>query len=218
MASVSLTDIYPEVRPDVPGCIDAVMLNAIRRAAIELCSESRFWEIDIDPITIIAGVTDYEIYQPLNQRVVRLESAIGQFGNIPFKSDRDIEQEHGHRWREHQGAVPMGLIMLAPRLMRIYPTPNTTGAQIALRASMKPAPTATVIDDYVYDDYYTAIAARAKAILCAMPGKEWTDLQMVPFYQKIFEDAVDRAKVIRARMYSNAAIRSTPGNVGIRRR
>ena len=147
MTSVNLSDIYPEVRPDVPDCMDMIMLNAIRKAAIKFCERSHFWEVDIDPLAMVSGIADYDIEQPLNQRVIRISQVIGPDGQLFFKTEADMDSISA-TWRTVTGATPTVPVMINPRLLRMYPVPNATGEQFLLKAIVKPSPTATVIDDF----------------------------------------------------------------------
>lgn len=46
---------------------------------------------------------------------------------------------------------------------------------------------------FIYDRYYDGILSGVLANLQAMPGKAWTDPNMVAYHRSIFEDAVTRA-------------------------
>jgi len=205
----NLSDILPEVRPDVIGCPEPQMINAIRNAVIKFCEESHFWEVDLTPLSMAQNVPEYVIIQPANQRVIRISQIIGSFGRMAFRTEDDMDALDP-KWRTPTGNSPKIPVMINPRLLRMYPIPNVSGEQLTMKAIVKPSPTATVIDDYIYDDFYTGIAAGAKAILTAMPNKEWTNFELVPYYQSLFNDDVCTAKTRVARGYSNAPLRTRP--------
>jgi len=214
MASVNLSDIYPEVRPDVPDCMDVIMLNAIRNAAIKFCEKSHAWEVETDSIIMSAGIAEYEIDQPLNQRIIQVSQVItAALGKIDSKTESDMDASNP-TWRTTTGARVNLWVMLNPRLVRVYPVPTASGEVLTIKSIVKPSPIALVIDDIIYDDYFTGIAAGAKALLCAMPHKEWTNLAMVPYYQSVFDDAVSVAKMRNAYGYSGAQLRARPQRLG----
>ena len=53
----ALDDFFAGILPDVPGCPSPTMRFHVRRAVIEFCKESGIWVQDLDPITLIAGVS-----------------------------------------------------------------------------------------------------------------------------------------------------------------
>jgi len=208
----NLSDMLPEVLPSVTGCPEPLAINAIRNAAIKFCEKTQFWEVDIDPIMMISGVPEYDIDQPENQRIIRVSQVIGK-QKLVFKTVSEMDFIH-KAWRTVTGRTPIVPVMMNPRLLRMYPVPDVSGESFALKAIVKPAPTATVIDDYVYDDFYTAIAAGAKAELCAMPGKAWTQYDLVPYYQSLFDDGVSSARMRVASGFANAPMRARYHRLG----
>jgi len=214
MASVNLSAMLPEVRPSVSGCPEPVMINAIRNAAIKLCELSFFWETQVDPLVMLAGIAEYEIDQPMGQRIIRINKAIGSRGVLAFRTEADMDAVNP-LWRDRSGDGVSAPVMVNPRLIRMYPVPLSGGEQIDLRAIVKPSPISDVIEDYVYDDFYTGIAAGAIASLCAMPGKEWTNFDLVAYYKKIFNDDVFTAKARVAKGYSGALSHIRPARLGM---
>ncbi len=201
MALIEFASLYPQVLPDVKGCPAPLMLNAIRNAAIKFCEETHAWEAVVDPVGMIANVSEYEIDQPLRQRIIRISQVIGAQGQMFFQTEADMDAQN-RNWRLVTGSTPTIPVMINPRLMRVYPIPTATGEIISLKAIVKPSPDSVSIEDYIYDDYYMGIAAGAKADLCAMPGKSWSKPEMVGYYQSLFDNDVTVAKLKRAGGYS----------------
>ena len=56
--------LVKEVLPYVPGCPDSLVLNNLRSATIDLCEKSKAYVCDLDAITTVSGVFEYEFDQP----------------------------------------------------------------------------------------------------------------------------------------------------------
>jgi len=211
MADVPLAGMLADVRPEVVGCSNMMMNKAILDAAVLFCESAHIWEVALPAVTLSANTSEYPVVQPANQRVIRITQAISSTTGRMLKKValQKMDAESG-TWRNNTGANPIAWMMIAPRLMRFYPTPNATGEQITLRAIVKPSPAATVIDDSIYDDYHNGIAAKAKALLFAMPEQKWTNPNLVAYHESIFADAVSTARLAIANNHSNTNNRVQP--------
>jgi len=179
------------------------MINSIRKSAIRFCEQSYAWEVVLDSLLMIANVAEYEIDQPLEQRIIRISQIIGSQGQLFFQSEADMDARN-RNWRIATGTTISTPVMISPTFMRMYPIPVASGESISMKAIVKPSPTSLSIATYVYDDYYTGIAAGAKAELAAMPEKSWSNPNMVPYYQSVFNHAVTDAKMRRAGGFADA--------------
>ena len=203
MPTTNFSALLPEVSPEMPDCMDAIMINSIRKSAIRFCEETYAWEVDLDPIVMVANVAEYEIDQPIDQRIIRISQVIGSKGQIFFQSEADMDVRD-RNWRVTTGDVVCVPIMISPIIMRMYPIPAASGEIISMKGIVKPSPTSLSVATYIYDDYYTGLAAGAKAELAAMPGKSWSNPNMVLYYQGIFNQAVTDAKMRRTGGFADA--------------
>ena len=56
--------LVKEVLPYVPGCPDTLVEANLRSATIELCEKSKAYVVELDVISSISGVFEYEFDQP----------------------------------------------------------------------------------------------------------------------------------------------------------
>jgi hypothetical protein len=63
------------VMPDVPGCTTQLAEHEIRNACIEFCENSLILQRDHDPVTIVAGIVDYDLEPPTGTLVTRVMKA-----------------------------------------------------------------------------------------------------------------------------------------------
>lgn len=196
------SDLLPEVLPDVPDCLNIVMEKAIRDAAIKFCEETHIWEVDLPTISLLADTAEYALAPPTNQQIIKLTQVIMNGRMIEPTSIVNLDSR-STTWRALIGTQPTNWLMVNPVTLRAYPIPSVDGA-ITAKAIVKPSRTATGIDDFISNDYYLAIAAGAKALLCAMPHKAWTALELVSYYQSIFNEGVNRAKLYKNSGFASA--------------
>ena len=80
----------PHVLPHVPNCYDNQAVVAIRNACIDYCRDTLVLQQDLDPISVSAGISTYEIDVPTGYN---LQQVLG----IYYLS-RKLEQWTGRRW------------------------------------------------------------------------------------------------------------------------
>jgi hypothetical protein len=92
-------------------------------------------------------------------------------------------------WPTAEGA-PRFILSETPLSFRVVPKPDAASAgtgRITLRVVLQPARDATGIDDWVFNKWVEAIAAKAKADLMAMPAKPWTNPAMSVYYESVYQ-------------------------------
>jgi len=205
-----------EVIPHTPGCPDVVIMNEIRKAAIEFCEVSRYWKVVLDPIMTIPDISEYEIDQPLGQTIVLIENMQGPRWEVLPKTIEEMDYKFP-RWRTQtrSGQQPEFYIMTSPLTFILHPSPSGA-VQLDINASVKPSRVSDVIEGYVLDKYDTVIANGALAKLVAMPKKAWSNPDMYSYHNNLFEDGKTKAKIERAKGYSRAPIRTRAADIGRR--
>ena len=64
--------LLPELIPMVPGCPDSLIETNIRSAVIELCEKSGVYQAELDPVTTVAGLYEYDLEPPSNTVVQKI--------------------------------------------------------------------------------------------------------------------------------------------------
>src|SRR6056300_1273789 len=62
--AIAYETLLPEIIPMVPGCPDTLIENTVRSAVIELCEKTGVYQLELDTITSIAGIYEYEFEPP----------------------------------------------------------------------------------------------------------------------------------------------------------
>lgn len=92
-----LTDLYPFISPELPGCPPAIMLQALQRSARQFCQDSDAWRETLAPIAVVDHQEDYRIDLPYDATVQRLHKVVvnGQEMNV---RNYDLQDETFLRW------------------------------------------------------------------------------------------------------------------------
>ena len=191
----AFTGFLPEVLPSVPGCPIPMAINAIRNAAIQLCQESSWLTYTPAAIDIVAGTSEYALTPPTGSLVSDVLWAAHNDQNLTAKTEAQLDMLSG-TWRTDSGdPVYYTFISRATRIIRLVPTPTTalTGG-LKLRYAIKPTPTATTVDDTVFEEWHEYIAAGALMRLLEIKDKPWSSQAEADRQLGIFAAGVMLAK------------------------
>jgi hypothetical protein len=213
---VSLKLLRQFVAPEVTGCPSALIDSKIVTKAIEFCEQSEAWRYDLTPIDLVALQAGYSLNLPVETQVVGIKSLFDDGHPVYPKSEQQIDADwpklnttFGYNsnannsfqpWRQRTEAQAIYFYQSTPGTVRLFPIPESakTGG-LTGTVVVKPLPDGTLIDEDLYNQFYDAIASGAKADLMAMPGKDWTNLEMVAYYSRKFTDGIDEARGKEAR-------------------
>lgn len=174
--ATALTDLYPAVEVELPGCPEPLILAKIREAIIEFCNETLRWNEDLDPINVKTGVSTYDLDgQEANADII-----------IPVYVElNDQELLPGKDYY---------MTSLTELTLVVEPEEDSSqGLEVTVALRLKPT-AATVCSD-LYCDYWMPWAAGVKSKLMLMPEKKWTNLQMGARYYQEYWDGIAKAKI-----------------------
>lgn len=195
MSTVLWSDFLPEVIPYVPEVPSFVAENAVRNACIEFCERSRFWQEDLDPTPVVAGMSSYQIDVPTGAKFVEVSEAWLD-GNliIPKTAEELTRIYRGTDWRSMKGA-PAYMTRLIPTEVMLVPTPKVSGSKLRLRASYAPTRASTGVGSMVYEEYLEVIAAGARSRLYSTPKQPYFDQRSAEVYAKVFRMGISEARI-----------------------
>lgn len=197
--------LLKEVLPYVPGCPDNLVLNNLRSATIELCEKSKAYVYDLDVITSISGVYEYEFDQPTGTDVHQILWMTYDGEDLDPISPRSLELNFPD-WRSKNG-TPQVYLQKSPDLFNVMPIPNSTNTNgFRLSVALKPTRTSNNIDTDFSNDYRDGIIFGTLYRLLRIPSREWTDVMAASDYRALFEQEVKQAE-----------LRARSGDLGVRR-
>jgi len=206
--SVFLNDVMPEV----PGCTIEIATHAIKNSCIEFCEKSLIIQRDHDPVTVVAGIVDYDFEPPTGMLVTRIMKAWHKTLVLTPLAPDDVEFAEVYN-RLFNGANvdrkdPQYILQKDERTFSLYGIPATTVANgLTMRVALKPSRSATTVDDVLYEDYAEVIAAGAKARLMMSAGKPYTNPQIAAVQLDMFRQGTNVARQRATRGY----VRSSTG-------
>jgi len=181
-----LETLLPSVRAEVPGAMDITIIDNIRRAAIDFCERTKFYREEHDPLITSGTIQEYDLDPPSGTVVSDIIWVTYDGDALIAKTDAGI--------RPHMSAAgtTQYYSLLNPKLLVVAPQPAAS-KQLKLRVALKPKPTATSIEDYVYDEWSEAFYHGALYRMLNQPGKDWSNPEAALYHQQAFFDAVNTA-------------------------
>lgn len=208
----ALSDFYPYVLPEVPGCPEPTVDIALRSSLIEFCEKTLVIQRDLDPVTVVRGIVDYDIDPPTDQLVTRLMRVwYKDYELSPMAPDNVGDAEVYNRLfagADTERADPRFFIQKDERTFTIYPIPKDTVPNgLTLRAAFKPTRAAEDIEDALFEDYAETIAHGAKFRLLSMASKPWTNGPGASIALAAFNGGINVARQRATRGHTRADLR-----------
>lgn len=192
--STSYEAFFPEVIPYVRDVPEIVALNAIRNACIEFCEETRYLQVDNDPVALIANQSDYDLDADTGYKVIDIVTAwAGDQFLIP-KSVEELSRIYRTTdWRNNKGnpyyfyRTRMTSVSLVP-----MPTESSTTSKSYLkcRVAVAPSRSSTTIDDDIFERFAEVISHGARARLYEMANQPFHDPKSALAFRKKFNDDI----------------------------
>ena len=195
MATVNYEDLLPEILPMVAGCSDTLILNNIRAAAIEFCEKTGAYQEELDPITTVKGLYEYELDPPSETRIHKVLWVTHEGNDLEPISTTLLEQRLP-KWRTaDQQSKPIYYVMNKLSQILLAPVPSGTVANSTnVRVMLKPTHTSTGCDDQILSEYRDAIVNGALFRLLRIPSKDWTDYAGAQVYSTLFNEQMAYAE------------------------
>lgn len=185
--AISYETLLPDILPMVPGCPDSLIKNNIRAAVIELCERASVYQAELDPLTTVGNIYEYDLEAPSGTAVQKILWITHEGKDLEPLTSTLLEQRIP-KWREGNG-VPEYYVQQGSALVWLAPIPTATGVSSTIvRAVLKPTHTSSACDDGVMNDYRDTIINGALFRLLRIPNKEWTDLQGASVYGSLFNE------------------------------
>jgi len=201
----SFESLVKEILPYVPGCPDSLVENYIRSATIEFAERSKAYVFDLEPITTISGVYEYEFDQPSGTEVHQILWMTYNGDDLDPISPRSLELNYSD-WRT-KTSLPQVYLQKTPSSFWVIPVPGTSlvnGIQLAV--ALKPTRTTSNVDTTFSNSYRDGIVYGTLYRLLRIPAKDWTDPQAAADYLTLFNQEIVQAE-----------LKARGGDLGVRR-
>ena len=189
--------------PDVPGCVPAMAVIALRHAAREFCERTKVWDVWLDPQSTCADAVEYDFEIDRTQEVVKLLQATLAGAPLAILSVNDLPAD----WNEG-GHCPRGIFTQDRRTFNLLPK-MADGLEIRTRVALKPSMTATGVEDSIFSQYAEDICTGAKARLMFSPKKPYTDNALALLHRDTFGGRCDAVARQVEKSFSRTPRRTT---------
>lgn len=192
----SFDEFAPFVTDECSGAPDPAVDRAVRLSCMEFCRESLIHVVSHDDIALLANVKDYEIALDDKYQMVFLRAA--WFNDTPLYVP--AEDEVYRTSQRYSGLAasdqPIAAYILSPGTIRVIPAPLTSaGNKLRLDMAAAPSLDSDEFPDDLFNRYFDAIAAGAKARLQVQPGKPWSTEKAATVNRGLFLSALNSARV-----------------------
>jgi hypothetical protein len=183
-------DFHPYVLPDVFGCPEPMLDQALRETAREFCKRAKVWKKWSDSFLASGNQRLFEFdVLPGSEVVAAVRASVDG-------EDYSVLGSHalpaGWQDEANGGVKDCTLIHVNSKEFVLYPKPNA-GESIVLELALRPTMTATGVGDVVFEEFTEAIAWGTKYRLWTKPNKPWTNPQSAAQAKVEFEGYVHSA-------------------------
>lgn len=193
MADTDFDTLLHELIPMVPGAPDALIISHIRAAAIDFCEKSEVYNIELDSVTTIPDIYEYELTLPKFTAVHRIMQMAFKGKDLEPISNLLLDQRKPD-WRNKTG-TPEYFVKQRGNSVWLAPVPSQLEPlSTQVRACLKPKHDAQGIVDWMMDDYHDAFVNGTLFRLLRLPSKAWTDMKAAALYAALYQDAITDAQ------------------------
>lgn len=195
---------YDYCLPDLPGCLTSAVDIALRQASIEFCEKSLAWKYSHPDIAVVAATASYDFVPPTDAVVHAITYAAF--------SGTEIECKAGEQgimiadWRNATGTPEY--VLGGATALTLVPTPDVTGT-LSMEVALKPSPSATGVDDSIFNEYREAIVHGALSRLMMSPKKPYSSPALAQYHQSQFTILTGQAGMRQARNYTRAPLQTS---------
>lgn len=206
----SYEEFFPYVLPDVAGCPEITAIQAIRDSAINFCEQSLIHQVDLDPVSVVAKLADYDIDTPVSgHRVTKIMKAWYKGTELlPAAPDqvRDPSVYNQHiGGYETQYSTPKYFIQKGWDSFSLLPIPDQSLASaITMRVALVPLRTSTSCEDFLLEQWVEPIAASAVAKLQLSAGKPYSNPAAAAINQATYIRGLNAARQKANRGYTRS--------------
>lgn len=200
---------FDYVMPSVPGAMNGVVTQAIRRAVIEFCRLSLACRHTPSAINIVGATSTYTITPPAGTQVqdfmdvkvngIDIDARSNEWLDLRVKDWRTTATGPARAWRSP-----------GTNQIQIVPTPSEsiTGG-LVVECALKPTEASTECPDWIFNDYVEAIKWGALERLCAMPRAPWRSGELYNEAKREFASWCEAASARAMQGGTRAPLRSS---------
>ena len=169
---VPVSAFFSRLLPQAIGCPEPLAQQAVVDAAIAFCERSLVVTTLLEPVSVQAGVSDYELYLPSQMVLAQVLQA--RFEGEQLQSEAEaqatVARTSGTPRYFSSTRIDEGFVLT------LVPTPDRNSTDgLLVKAATKPKRNATQLASILFDDWADAVVDGALAILYGTPDQPYSD-------------------------------------------
>lgn len=185
----SYEDLFIDIRADAHQAPDFVILRNIQAVSTEFFTRTGAWEQRIDDISLLSGVSEYELEPDSWTQVVRVVQVWRDSVELQQLTQRDILRNN----------IIEGLptrFSVAGCSITVHPVPGTNeiGSVLRILACLAPQRDSEMIPDYLFSQWRDALVYGTKARMLESPTQPWSNPQASQHFRNLYNRELRRAK------------------------
>lgn len=193
------SDLFVYVVSEVPGCPDFTAERAIRDACIDFCARTGLYKAEALSLTVVPGVTDYELDAPAGTEANHVNRVLRQGREL-----QKLPYEDAFMRNELAGvnrSVPQYYSQYDNGNLLIGPPPKDRET-LKVLYTLKPTTSSTSIPDTIGLEHRETLVSGALFRLQMMAGSPWANGGAAQANSMIYEKGVTSA--IRQAKYGHS--------------
>lgn len=191
--TIRLTDLMNDVLPYTPGCPNPVVRRELRKSAQRFCRETMVLQIDVEPITVAAGVTDVDLtlYCPSQTRPVKAIE-VNVDGRVVASISKDGLRTLNPQYQQAAAGTVQRYFAKNEDAITLFPAPALDSV-VRLTLAICPTDNAQTFPDELGGLWRNAIVGGAIQRICAVPGQPYTSMELANMGAAWYYDGTTRA-------------------------
>ncbi|MFA5187348.1 MAG: hypothetical protein WC551_12790 [Patescibacteria group bacterium] len=196
------SDLYPYLTPELPGCPNPVILQALQKAGRVFCLDTEVWREQLAPINLVDEQVRYVINPSWEAEVKRIRDLrINTAEGISNGDKGDPVSAALFDFYPAGGKTELGVSFSDNTVIlddSLEPAENVTGG-LEVSIILVPYLNSDNIDPVFLNSWVEAIIGRAMSDLMSMTGKKWMNPGRAGYYEVQYQKARGRAKIEKIR-------------------
>lgn len=208
--ATNISDWYQNILGFIPNLPYPALIDAGRKVSREFCKQTWLWKYTLDLIDVDADTSAYTLTIPVSLYAdleaipddgVRYKED-GQdeelFKNLTCTSEDELDALYpSWRYRTHPTPSMFYVDNVNKNVNLVYTPEDDSTEGLEVSVILKPARTATVVPDFIYDDYEKVIEEGMLSELFNRKSEPWYDPMEAGRHEVMFRNGCNDGKINR---------------------
>lgn len=206
----TIASMVPDISVFLQGCPSPVIERTILKIATDLCQRAKVWSLDAVPITLVPGAHEYDLTfteayaEPTDIETAYLILSDGSKVDLPMQPYGAVAHQFPS-WPQNAPGQPQMVTRLDAGKVLVAPVPEET-ADLYVRCLVRPVATATVLEQWLYDEFRRVIHHGVLHELLLMPQRSWSNPKLGEFHGRQWTYLLNNAKARATLGYNRGSI------------